>query len=105
MQYRTITLGMIQELPELYEQLRSRKMLLTAMDAYASDLKAGHEAWKDRIASANPTGDPRRIASEALELAIQDLQRRLLSASPNDEAEPLSLDDAMAFIRQATPTV
>ena len=41
-QYKTIALEMIQEQPELYERLRSGKLLLTAMDAYALDLKASH---------------------------------------------------------------
>ena len=37
MLYKTITLELLQEQPELYEQLRSSKRLLPAMDAYASD--------------------------------------------------------------------
>ena len=49
MQYKTIALELIQEQPELYERLRSSKRLLPAMDAYAIDLKAGHEAWMDRL--------------------------------------------------------
>ena len=39
MMYKTITLELIQEEPALYEALRSRKMLLTALDAYATDLR------------------------------------------------------------------
>ena len=101
MQYKTITMELIQEQPELYEQLRSSKRLLPAIDAYATELKDSHEAWKDQLGRANPNSDPRQVASEAMELAIQDLQRRLPCASPMDEAEPLSLDAAMSFLRHS----
>ena len=88
MQYKTIALELIQEQPELYERLRSSKRLLPAMDAYAIELKASHEAWKDQLGQAKPGSDPSQIAAEALELAIEELRDRLPSASPRDEAEP-----------------
>jgi hypothetical protein len=103
MHYKTITLELLREQPALYEQLRSSKRLLPAMDAYAIDLKASHETWKDRFGQARPGRDSGQIASEALELAIEELKDRLASASPKDEAEPLSLDAAMNFIRKASP--
>ena len=103
MLYKTITLELIQDQPELYERLRSSKRLLPAMDAYAIELKAFHDAWKDRIIRANPGSDPTQIASEALELAIQELRDRLPCESLKDEAEPLSLDAAMDFLRRRTP--
>jgi hypothetical protein len=104
-QYKTITLELIQEQPELYERLRSGKLLLTAMDAYAIDLKASHEHWKKRLGRARPDSDPGQISSEALELAIEDLRHRLASASEGSAAEsPFSLDEAMASVRRATPS-
>jgi hypothetical protein len=103
MQYKTIALQLIQDSPELYERLRSSKRLLPTMDAYAQDLKASHDAWKERIGRMRPNGDPRQIASEAMELAIDDLQARLPSASPKAEAEPMSLDAAMSFTSRHTP--
>jgi hypothetical protein len=101
MQYKTIALELIQEQPALYEQLRSSKRLLPAMDAYALELKNSHEAWKDQLGQTNPASDPRQVASEALELAMEDLRDRLRCASPVDEAEPLSLDGAMNFLRHS----
>ena len=100
MQYKTIALELIQEQPTLYEQLRSSKRLLPAMDAYAIDLKTSHERWKQAIAGKRPSSDPSQIASEALELAIEELRDRLPSESTPNEAEPLSLDAAMSFIRK-----
>ena len=101
MQYKTITLGLIQENPELYERLRSSKRLLPAMDAYAIDLKTFHEAWKDRLSQENPSCDPRQIASEALELAVLGMQDSLSCAFPTDEADPLSLDAAIHFLKHS----
>jgi hypothetical protein len=102
-QYKTITLELIRERPELYERLRTTKRLLPSMEAYATDLKTSHEAWKARLARSNPSSDPSQIAAAALELAIEELQARLPSASPKDEAEPMSLDGAMSDIRRHTP--
>ena len=104
MHYKTIILELIQEQPALYETLRSSKRLLPAIDAYALELKAGHEAWKERLSQSRPSSDPIQIASEALEIACKELEERFASSSKADEEETLSLDAAMNFIRRHTPT-
>jgi hypothetical protein len=104
MHYKTIALEMIQENSSLYERLRSSKMLLTSIEAYAIDLKHAHDQWKERLAWDRPSSDSRQIAAEALELAMQEIQDRLPSALPAREAEPLSLDAAMNYVRQHTPS-
>ena len=90
MHYKTITLELIQEQPELYEHLRSGKRLLPAVDSYSIDLKASHEVWKEAIDRQQPGSDPRQVAAEALELAIQELRDRLHCVSSKGEAEPTS---------------
>jgi hypothetical protein len=50
------------------------------MDAYAIELKASHEVWKEAISRRQPGSGPSQIAAEALELAISELQDRLPSA-------------------------
>jgi hypothetical protein len=101
--YKTIALELIRSQPELYERLRSSKMLLPAMDAHAIELKASHETWKDRLSQESPGSDPRLLSSEAMEMATAELQDRLSCASPADETEPLSLDAAMSFLRRHSP--
>ena len=59
--------------------------------------------WKDLLSEAKPGSDASQIESEALELAIKELEDRLPSASKADEPEPLSLDQAMAFVASHTP--
>ena len=103
MMYKTIVLELIQAQMELYEQLRSSKRLLPAMDAYAMELKALHEEWKERLDRARPGSDPAQVASEALELAIEQFRDRLPSESSPEEEGHLSLDATMAYIRRHTP--
>lgn len=105
MLYKTMVLELIQDNPTLYETLRSSKRLLPALDAYAIELKASHEDWKARLAQANPGRDPRQIAAEAMELAVEGLRSSLSSCGSADgeAAEPRSLDAAMSPLRQPTP--
>ena len=102
--YKTIALELICQLPDLYEELRSTKRLLPAMDAYALELREAHRYWKEQLARAHPGGDPSRTASEALELAIEELRDRLPCASTESDADDIpSLDGAMRRIRRHTP--
>jgi chromosome segregation ATPase len=102
MLYKTIILELLQQRTVLHEQLRRERKLLTTLERYAKELKASHEAWKERLAQARPTSDPSQVSSEAFEMALQELVDRLPPASPADEEETLSLDQAMAYLRNHT---
>jgi hypothetical protein len=102
MQYKTIILELLQQRPEMHEQLRKERKLLTTLEFFAKALKESHEAWKEQLASANPGSDPSQISSEALEMALKELEDRLPSASGADENEALSLDQAMACLKNHT---
>lgn len=102
MQYKTIILELLQQRPEMHEQLRKERKLLTTLEFYAKTLKESHEAWKEQLASASPGSDPRQISSEALEMVLKEMEDRLPSASGADEKEELSLDQAMAYLRNHT---
>ena len=82
MHYKTIVLELIQQQPELHEQLRASRALLSTMEAYALELKAGHEEWVELLSQKRPGSDRSQIAAEAMELAIQDLRDRLPCALP-----------------------
>ena len=98
MQYKTIILELLQQRPQMHEQLRKERKLLTTLEFYARELKESHEAWKEQFLQARPGSDQSQIASEAMEMALKELEDRLPSASHPDNNEPLSLDAAMAFI-------
>jgi hypothetical protein len=106
MRYKTIVLELLQDqYPALHEKLRQQRMLLQALNDYAAALKRHHETWMDRLNMKRPDSDPILTASEALELALLDLRDDLPSESPPDATDtPLSLDEAMAFVRRATPS-
>jgi len=97
MQYKTIVFELLQQQTELHEQLRITQRLMPTLESYASELKTSHEAWKETLSQAKPGSDPIQIASEALEMAIQEMEKRLHQASQAEE--PLSHDEAMAYVR------
>jgi len=102
MQYKTIILELLEQRPQIYDQLRKQRKLLTTVEMYARELKTRHEAWKETLDQAQPGSDQSQIAFEALEMALKDLEDRLPSESLPKDNETLSLDAAMAFIRKHT---
>jgi hypothetical protein len=103
MQYKTIILELLQQRPGMHNQLRKSRKLLPTVEHYARELKTSHEAWKDLLSQTKPGSDQIQIASEALEMALKEVEDRLPSESPPNETEPFSLEVAMAFISRHTP--
>ncbi|HQU44265.1 MAG TPA: hypothetical protein PK867_15700 [Pirellulales bacterium] len=102
MQYKTIVHELLQQQTQLHENLRLKRRLLPAIEAYAKELKASHEEWKETLSQARPGSDPIQIASEAMEMAVQEMEDRLQSESQVGDQEALSLDAAMAFLKGPT---
>jgi len=100
MRYKTIVLELLQQHPEIHNQLRSKRMLLPAMELYARQLRTRHEAWMEHLSRTKPGSDQSQIVSEALEIALKELENSL--GIPED-SEPLSVEAAMAFIRDHVP--
>ena len=101
MQYKSIAMEILKDHPTL----RTEATMLQDVERLAIQLRDNHLAWKDRLMKARPGSDEAQIASEALELAIEEVLHTSASASEADEAQaPLSLDAAMAFVRRHTPT-
>jgi hypothetical protein len=100
MMYKTICLGLLEQRPQLYEQLRKQRTLLPTLNQMAGELKASHQAWIEELQATRPGSDS-QIADEAMELAVSDLQDRL-SADSEQEAQAF-LDSAMAFLRPTPP--
>jgi hypothetical protein len=102
MQYMNIVLQLLEQQPEIYSQLRRQRKVLPTVEHYALELRSLHLAWQEMLSQAAPDSEPSQIASEALELALKDLEGRLPSSTPPDGQEALSLDQAMAYIRRHT---
>lgn len=103
MQYKTIVLELLQQRTELHEQLRKDRKLLPAMELYARELKQNHEAWKEMLSQLRPGSDPSQISSEALEIALKELEERLPTESQPNESESRVLDAAMLFLSHRSP--
>jgi hypothetical protein len=102
MKYKTIILELLQQRPQMHDELRKNRKLLTTLETYARELKTSHQAWKELLSPLRPDSDPNQVASEALEMALKELEDRLPSGSPRNEQEALFLDAAMLFIRRHT---
>ena len=73
------------------------------MELQAHELKSSHEMFKGLIAKTRPGSEPSQIASEALEMALKELEDNLPNEFPTEDDEPISLDLAMAYLRGHTP--
>jgi DNA repair ATPase RecN len=103
MQYKKMILELLQDQPEVYDQLRKERKLMSTMEQYSRELKASHQVWQEFLSQLRPGSDPSQVASEALELALNELENRLPSASHQDKSEKHFLDAAMLFVRRLTP--
>ena len=73
------------------------------MEALAMELRDRHLALTESLSQGPAIREPSQIPSQALELAMKELEDRLPSASTQDENISLSLDQAMAFLAGHTP--
>ena len=101
MQYKTIVLELCNNGRRCTSSSQSRQLLPT-MELYAQGTEDQPRSLEGDAAQAKPGSDPSQIASEAMEMALKELEDRLPSGSPPDGQEALSLDAAMAFIRRHT---
>jgi hypothetical protein len=80
MLYKTIVLELLQQRPALHERLRRNRMLLAMLEQLSRELKVRHEAVKTQLAQSMPQREAMPIASEAMEIALQDLEDSLPGA-------------------------
>jgi hypothetical protein len=102
MQYKTIALALLEQQTELHERLRKERRLKGALETCSRQLRESHLAWQERLSEQQPQSDPAQIASEAQELATQELISLLPSVEKAGVDLALSLDAAMASIRHPT---
>jgi hypothetical protein len=103
MQYKTIVLELLKARPRIHKKLCRRRMLLPTLERYANQLKTSHDAWKDHLSWAMPGRNESQIASEALEIALDELATFLHSEFQPEDSEKPSLQGAMVFIRGRRP--
>jgi hypothetical protein len=90
MPYKTITLELLkEEFQSLHDELRVRRQLLKALDRYSLCLKESHDSRKQELSELRPGSDPAQTASEALEIAIEDLKAKLSA----EQSQGLTLEE------------
>ena len=103
MHYKTIVLELLTANAPLHDRLKANKQVLATMNQMAVELKANHQLWIERLTARSGADDPRLIASQALELALAELERRLLPSESTEAEATVDLDSAMAYLRRHTP--
>jgi len=98
-QYKTLTLQLLRNNRKIYHRLKQTRKTLPTLDLYSKELKRSHEGWKDSLSESRPGSDPSQIASEAMELALQELEDRLQSELLPAGRESLTLDGAITYLR------
>lgn len=89
MQYKTITLSLIQSHPPYHRRLKSNRRLMAALDTFAQELRDRHLAWVARLQAERPQDDPQSRRSAALELALAEVERLIAAeATAGETAEP-----------------
>lgn len=101
MQYKTITLQLLEDHPELHERLRAARRLLEALEVCSTDLRTRHLALADSLSNSQPGRNQTQVSSESFEIAVAELLGRIRAASLPDE--PLSLDELMDHLQDRTP--
>jgi Bacterial toxin 37 len=86
MLYKTIVLELLQDqYPKLHARLARERMLLSTLNEQAMALKRYHETRMEQLTLAKPDSDPALLASQAMELALQDLRDDLWRGQPNSD--------------------
>jgi len=98
MHYKTIVLALLIQHPEIHDELRRSRKLLSTVELYAKALKRSHQTWKKRLEEAIPSSSENQTASEAFEIALNELMNSSHLDLPADNSNPLSVEGLMAFI-------
>ncbi len=102
MHYKTIVLDLIEQRPELHQQLMLSRTMPQLLHRLTIALATCHRQWMAAL-QARPSRNPTQLSQTAMEFALQELLDSLQPESPADDAEPLSLEAAIEFIRRHTP--
>lgn len=100
--YKTIVYELLLDHPMLHERLRREGTLLESMEQLAVAFRACHLNRIKELIQSRPGSDPAQLSSEALELALQELQDSLPPESPVSD-ETFRLDQAMEFLQRHMP--
>jgi hypothetical protein len=85
MLYKTIAMQLLESSPS-YQHLCQHHLALPTMERLAQELAVSHEIHKTALTKARPGSSPSQISSEAMELALADLEASLTALLPLNPA-------------------
>lgn len=106
MQYKTIVMELLEQQPPLHESLKQERKLLQTIESLARELKTTHEQIIGDLSEQQPPPPSDRssgISSQAMEMAVAELQDRLATLSGGENDETLTLDQIMEQVIQHSP--
>ena len=98
MQYKTIMMELLEQSPALNSQLKKNHQLLATIEAMARELKRNHERIIGELTDRQLDGGSSGISSQAMEIAVAEMQERLAALSNREEDETLTLDQIMELV-------
>jgi len=101
MNYKTVTLELLQDRPPLHERLKRDRLLLAALEACSTDLRTRHLTLARQLSQSWPEASPEQTSKEAYEIAIHELRQRITVAALPDA--PVPTDQLIDFLRLHTP--
>lgn len=102
MRYQSIMLDLLECHPNIQATLLDQRLTPAILTEMANHLQASHQFWIQELTRKRP-GSAEQIASEALELALDDLKQQFQARRTPSLDSTFSLDDAMAYLRRHTP--
>ena len=103
MRYKTIVLELIRLRPNLHDRLASSGRLTSTMEELTVQLRDNHLELTEQLREARPGSAEVQLRTEAMEIAVSDLEQILPDESPENDEAVFSLDEAMAYVRKHTP--
>lgn len=101
MNYKTVTLELLQDQPQLHDLLKRDRLLLAALEACSTDLRTRHLTLVRQLSQSRPEASPEQTSLEAYEIAVHELYQRIGAAARPDE--PIPADQLIDFLRLHTP--
>jgi len=90
MRYQTIVMELFESRPQFHDRLKKSNILLTTIETEAAELKRSHREWIDALTNEESNLEPSQIRSVAMELALDELEERLLNALEFEEPPELT---------------
>jgi hypothetical protein len=105
MQYKTITLELLEQHEVLTQHLRQHHLLLAIMERLAEQLRTRHLEIQAELQATYATAAFNEICSQALEMAVEELQIRMMAFSDRPFDTPEIMEELQQLLSGPLPSV